>query len=80
MRITNISSEVRIVDYSFSEVSEVAYDLRVEQQIEGKWETVWETNTISNDYAYTEVREHAFTLARRLFNESLSKASKELKK
>jgi len=61
MHIKNISADVRTVAYGAP-----SYQYQLEQRIDGQWTTVWSTNEMSNDWAYSEMRDRAHALADQL--------------
>lgn len=66
MLITNISSEVRLVRYSSTVCFEGKDDIVVEQQTGGNWLRVRTFNSLSDDYASTNSRDYAHSLAQQL--------------
>lgn len=57
MSISQITETVRI-NYDGSPF-DVAYDVKVEQLVEGKWVMVQGFNSLSDDYAYTNAKNAA---------------------
>lgn len=69
MHITNVSADVRIVNYGSP--FEFQQNIVVEQRVSApgcpeQWAVHWATNELSNDFAYTEARATAHALASRL--------------
>ena len=61
MSIKQITETVRI-NYDGSPF-DVAYDVKVEQLIEGEWKMVRGFNSLSDDYAYTNANNAARSIA-----------------
>lgn len=64
MSINQITDKVRI-NYNGSPL-EVAYDIKVEQLIDGVWTMVRGFNSLSDDYAYTNANEAATAIISRI--------------
>lgn len=64
MTITDISADVRIVNYGALEAFKGRDDIVVEERADGQWQRVMAFNSVSNDYASTESRDFARNLAR----------------
>ena len=62
MQIRNVSADVRIIKYDSP--FDTQYDVRVEVLKDGKWETHWESNSLSNDFAYMDAADVAWALAK----------------
>lgn len=66
MIITNVSAEVRIVNYG--DPFTFPHDIVVERLSAGQWISHWSTNSLSNDFAYIEARRAARALAAALLS------------
>lgn len=54
MQIKNVSADVRIIKYDSPFDTE--YDVRVEVMVDGQWGTLWEANSLSNGFAYSDAK------------------------
>ena len=61
MSIKQLTENVRI-NYDGSPF-DVAYDVKVEQLVEGEWKMVRGFNSLSDDYAYTTANDAARSIA-----------------
>lgn len=62
MHIKNITADVRIVT--------VGQDITVEAHQNGAWSAVYRTNELSNDYAASEAKVHAYAAVKRLWRDN----------
>ncbi|NBR23294.1 MAG: hypothetical protein EBU08_05860 [Micrococcales bacterium] len=62
MHISQDYGSVRII--SEGSPFDVTYDIRVQWKRNGEWEDFWGTNSLSDDYAYSNARDRAAEAAK----------------